>query len=126
MPPDDPRLHQPIGWYEGQPVSHPSEKPVDVEDPFDPSAMRVPFEEPQEGLLAAARCYIEEYITMGYTDLMLLQMFGKPFYMGLNPIYKSRGKEFVLGLIRECRQDLETRGAYPRQSSKAKIKAREA
>lgn len=107
-------------------MSHPSKKPVDMEDPFDPSAMRVPFDDPMEGHLIAARCYIEEYVTMGYTDLMLLQMFKKSFYMGLNPILKHRGKEFVLDLIRERREDLETRGVYPRRRKPANHKAQEA
>ena len=108
---------QTIGWYNNQPISHPSQKPVDIEDPFDPSAMRVPFDDPEEGLLEAARCYVEEYITMGYTDSMLFQMFRKPFYMGLHPIYKIKGDEFVREFIGESRQRLAQSGVYPRQRS---------
>ena len=108
---------QPVGWFNDQPISHPSEKPVDMEDPFDASLMRVPFDDPEEGLLLAARCYVEEYITMGYTDFMLLQMFRKPFYMGLYPVYKRHGEEFVNELIADCRERLARTGVYPRRSS---------
>ena len=108
---------QPVGWYNGQPVSHPSQKPVDIDDPFDASVMRVPFDDPLEGLLEAARCYVEEYITMGYTNSMLFQMFRKPFYMGLHPIYKIKGADFVSELIEERRQKLAQSGVYPRRRS---------
>jgi len=107
----------PVGWFNGQPISHPSEKPVDIEDPFDPEAMRVPFDNPEEGLLEAARCYVEEYITMGYTDLMLFQMFRKPFYMGLHPVYKMKGPDYVHDFIGERREKLAETGVYPRRRS---------
>lgn len=106
-----------IGWYNNQPISHPSQKPVDIEDPFDPSAMRVPFDDPEEGLLEAARCYVEEYITMGYTDSMLFQMFRKPFYMGLHPVYKMKGADYVHEFIGERREKLARTGVYPRRRS---------
>ena len=108
---------QPVGWFNDQPISHPSEKPVDMEDPFDASLMRVPFDDPEEGLLLAARCYVEEYITMGYTDSMLFQMFRKPFYMGLHPVYKIKGAEFVSKFIEESRRELAQSGVYPRRRS---------
>ena len=108
---------QPVGWFNGQPVSHPSVKPVDIEDPFDPAAMRVPFDNPEEGLLEAARCYVEEYITMGYTDAMLFQMFRKPFYMGLHPILKMKGPDYVHDFIGERREKLAKAGVYPRRRS---------
>ncbi len=107
----------PVGWFNGQPISHPSEKPTEIEDPFDASAMRVPFDDPQEGLLEAARCYVEEYITMGYTDSMLFQMFRKPFYMGLHPIYKMKGADYVHDFINERREKLALAGVYPRRRS---------
>ncbi len=107
----------PVGWFNGQPISHPSEKPVDIEDPFNPEAMRVPFDSPEEGHLEAARCYVEEYITMGYTDSMLFQMFRKPFYMGLHPVYKMKGPDYVHDFIGERRQQLAQAGVYPRRRS---------
>jgi hypothetical protein len=106
---------RPVGWFNGQPISHPSQKPVDIEDPFDPTAMLVPFENPEEGLLEAARCYVEEYITMGYTDPMLFQMFRKPFYMGLYPIYKMKGPDYIRAFIAERRENLKQAGIYPRR-----------
>ncbi len=104
----------PIGWYNDVPVSHPAQKPVDPEDPFDTMALRVPFEDPDQGLLEAATCYVEELITMGYTDLMILSLFRKPFYMGLNPIYEKRGADFAKQLIADRRADLADNGLYPR------------
>jgi hypothetical protein len=106
-----------VGWFNGQPISHPSEKPTEIEDPFDASAMRVPFDNPEEGLLEAARCYVEEYITMGYTDSMLFQMFRKPFYMGLHPIYTMKGADYVHDFISERREKLAQTGVYPRRRS---------
>ena len=113
MPPDR-TPPPPIGWYGDTPVSHPSEKPVDPEDPFDPVALRVPVEDRDQGILDAAECYTEELITMGYTDNMIVALFRKPFYMGLNPLYRNRGEEFVRDFVSKCRGSLADRGAYPR------------
>lgn len=106
----------PVGWYEGMPVSHPAEKPVDAEDPFDAVALRVPMENRDQGLLDAARCFVEEFITMGYTDAMISSLFRKPFYMGLHPVYERRGETFVRDFIAECRAQLAASGVYPRRS----------
>ena len=114
---DRPGPGTPIGWLNGHPVATPAEKPVELDDPFDPVAMRVPFDDPEQGFIETARCFIEEYITMGYTDFMLLQMFRKPFYMGLYPVYKRHGEEFVNELIADCRERLARTGVYPRGSS---------
>ncbi len=107
-----------MGWHNDQPVMHPSEKPVEAEDPFDAVALRVPVDDPDQGLLDAAECFVEEFITMGYTDFMILSMFRRPFYMGLHPLYEKRGEEFVRNLIAERRQDLLQRGTYPRPAQK--------
>ena len=117
MAPDRPGPGAPIGWLNGHPVATPAEKPVELDDPFDPVAMRVPFDDPEQGFIEAVRCFIEEYITMGYTDFMLLQMFRKPFYMGLYPVYERHGEEFVNELMADCRKRLARTGVYPRRSS---------
>lgn len=96
------------------PLINPADKPVEESDPFDAVALRVPVEDREQGFIDAARCYVEELITMDYTDLMITMMFRKPFYMGLNPVYRHHGEEFVVNLIAECRAELARTGAYPR------------
>ncbi len=105
----------PVGWHDGIPVNHPGEKPVDADDPFDAVALRVPVADRDQGLLDAAKCFVEEFITMGYTDAMILALFRKPFYMGLYPVYERRGEPFVRGFIAECRAQLAAAGLYPRR-----------
>ena len=88
----------------------------------DPAAMHIFFEEayrffPQKltkGSKSALLEATEELITMGYTDNMIVALFRKPFYMGLNPLYRNRGEEFVRDFVSKCRGSLADRGAYPR------------
>lgn len=96
------------------PLINPADKPVEASDPFDAVAIRVPVEDRMQGLIDAATCYVEELITMDYTDLMIKMMFRKPFYMGLYPVYHHHGEEFVVNLITECRAEMARTGAYPR------------
>ena len=96
------------------PLINPADKPVEESDPFDAVALRVPVEDREQGFIDGDRCYVEELITMDYTDLMITMMFRKPFYMGLNPVYRHHGEEFVVNLITECRAELARTGAYPR------------
>lgn len=96
------------------PLIRSADKPVEETDPFDAVAMRVPVPDREQGLIDAARCYVEELITMDYTDLMIKMLFRKPFYMGLYPVYKSHGEEFVVNFIAECRAELARTGSYPR------------
>jgi len=52
-------------------------------------------------ILALARCFIEEYASMGYGGAQILALFRDPVYVAVHPVYQSKGEEAVRGLIHD-------------------------
>ena len=80
------------------------EKEFDLEDPYDLVGTRVPVEEGHDNKEEMARCVIEEYMSMGWSDKVILRMFKTPDYSGPHTVYKARGEEYVLRLMEESRE----------------------
>ncbi|MAG36399.1 MAG: hypothetical protein CL878_09165 [Dehalococcoidia bacterium] len=74
-------------------------KKFDPHDPFDLMGTPVPPEAGHDSLGEMARCFIEEYLQMGWPDEAILKLFGKPKYRGPNAVYRQRGEAYVRQLI---------------------------
>jgi len=73
----------------------------EADDPMELVGVALPDGDPEE--LASA--IVEEFIRMGLSNEELLALFRDPFYAGPHAIWRSRGDEYVRGLIhrgREC------------------------
>lgn len=78
-------------------------KDFDPHDPFDLVGKRVPVEEGHDNVEEMARCFIEEYLNMGWGEKVILAMFKKPMYQGPHAVYKARGDEYVQRIMDECK-----------------------
>ena len=77
-------------------------KQFDPHDPFDLVGTPVPQEEGHDNLGEMARCFVEEYLNMGWTDEAILGMFQKPKYRGPHLVYQQRGEPHVRQLIAQA------------------------
>ena len=64
----------------------------------------VPVEEGHDSVKEMTRCVIEEYLSMGWTENLIMGMFKKPVYRGPHTIYRQKGEEYVQQLITESKQ----------------------
>jgi hypothetical protein len=78
----------------------------EADDPMELVGVALPDGDPEE--LAGA--IVEEFIRMGLSNEELLALFRDPFYVGPHAIWRSRGDEYVLWLIRCGRE----RWGFPR------------
>jgi hypothetical protein len=76
----------------------------DQDDPFELVGMVMP-EAGADTLTEMGRCFIEEYIRMGWDDESVLALFQSPFYQGPHLVYEKKGEEFIRRLISEVTQD---------------------
>ncbi|MFN3974461.1 MAG: hypothetical protein ACK4K2_04175 [Dehalococcoidia bacterium] len=59
----------------------------------------------REGSLEeTARCLIEEYVRLGFTDKQLLGLFHNPFFAGPYAIYQAKGEAWIQETIRKVRE----------------------
>lgn len=79
-------------------------KDFDLEDPFDIVGTPVPVEEGHDNVEEMAKCVIEEYMSMGWSDKVILHMFKDSKYQGPYTVYRVRGEEYVVRLISEARE----------------------
>jgi hypothetical protein len=79
---------------------------VEAEDPMELVGVALTDGDPDE--LAGA--IVEEFLRMGLSDQELLGLFRNPFYAGPHAIWRSRGDEYVRGLIHRGRE----RWGFPR------------
>jgi len=78
----------------------------EADDPMELVGVALPDGDPEE--LASA--IVEEFIRMGLNNEELLALFRDPFYAGPHAIWRSRGDEYVRGLIHRGRE----RWGFPR------------
>ena len=79
--------------------------PKDEFDPEDPMVLQgigMPDGDGEE----MARCFVEEYIQLGFDDETLWNLFRTPFFAGMHQILEQRGEAWVSALIRDCREKL--------------------
>jgi hypothetical protein len=79
--------------------------PKDEFDPEDPLELKgVTF--PDGDADEMARCFVEEYIQLGFDDATIWSLFRSPFFAGMHDILEKRGEPWVDAVIRECRDRL--------------------
>ena len=83
-------------------------KEFDPHDPFDLVGTPVPVEEGHDNLEEMARCIIEEYMSMGWSEKVILRMFKTAGYAGPYTVYRAKGEEHVLRLIEEAKEKQKT------------------
>ena len=76
------------------------------DDPMELVGVALPDGDPEE----LASSIVEEFLRMGLSDQELLHLFRDPFYSGPHAIWRSRGDEYVRGLIHRGRE----RWGFPR------------
>jgi hypothetical protein len=74
------------------------------------TAVAIPTDE--DGLLLMARCFIEEFVRMGFDDAQILRLFKNPVYSGTHMVFEQRGEAFVRELIASVRDQW---GYFPPQ-----------
>jgi hypothetical protein len=79
-----------------------SKKKFEASDPMERVGVEIDINE--ENLMEMARCIIDEFIQLGYTDKKILRLFKNPFYRGSHMIYRIKGEEYVLKMIEEARK----------------------
>ncbi|BDG61997.1 hypothetical protein [Caldinitratiruptor microaerophilus] len=75
-------------------------------------AFPAPGDEPELGEMA--RCFVEEFVRMGWADEQILGLFRDPFYRGPHAVWQRRGEAFVLGLLADVRGGPRSGAARPR------------
>lgn len=50
-----------------------------------------------------ARCFVDEFVRMGWNDEDLLGLFRDPFYRGPHLVYRQCGEAYVRELLAEAR-----------------------
>ncbi len=77
-----------------------TEKPLDPEDPMALVGVVLEGGPDDEALTEMARCFVEEYARMGWSGERIMRLFRNPFYRGPHQILRSKGEDFVLGIIK--------------------------
>ncbi len=73
----------------------------DLNDPMELVGVEVPSEE--DTLDEMARCFVDEFVRLGYPDEVILHLFKSPFFAGSHLIYRRKGEGYVLALMEEIR-----------------------
>ncbi len=80
-----------------------ADKKFEQDDPLSLNGMvlDLPPEEAKRAEADMAACFIEEYLRIGCSPEKIFSLFKDPFYQGTHAVFKSRGEDYVRGLIRE-------------------------
>jgi hypothetical protein len=76
-------------------------KTAEPDDPLELVGVPVPVDEATFDEMA--RCFVEEFVRDGWSDVRLLALFRSPFYAGLHVIWRRRGERWVRDLVAETR-----------------------
>ncbi len=76
-------------------------KSFEEDDPMEFVGVELPTPEGYDAFGEMARAFIGEFALMGFSRDQILQLFRNPFYQGPYAIYRSRGEEYVCGLLDE-------------------------
>lgn len=71
----------------------------DFNDPMELNGMALLSEEDTTD--AMTKCFIEEFMRLGYNHKQVLALFRNPHYIGMNMVLQNRGEEFVKHAIQE-------------------------
>ncbi|MBI3326894.1 MAG: hypothetical protein HYZ81_09350 [Nitrospinae bacterium] len=75
------------------------------DDPFELVGMMFPGEQDAETVDLMGRCFIEEFMRMGWSDTQILLVFQDPFYRGPHAVFHARGEGFVRQLLAQVRRE---------------------
>ena len=79
-------------------------KPLEPEDPMALVGVGLERGPDDEALTEMAWCFVEEYARMGWSGERILRLFRNPFYRGPHQILRTKGEDFVRGLIESIEQ----------------------
>ena len=79
----------------------------DQEDPFALVEMLLPGPQNDGSFEVMGRCFIEEFVHMGWSDDQIFLLFQDPFYRGPHAVYQRKGAAFVQRLITQVRCEWE-------------------
>lgn len=77
----------------------------DQEDPFALVGMVLAGEQDAESFALMGRCFIEEFVRMGWDDTQILLLFQDPFYRGPHTVFQAKGAAFVHQLIAQVQRE---------------------
>jgi hypothetical protein len=88
-----------------------SKEAFDQEDPFELVGMLLPGPLNDGSCEVMGRCFIEEFVHMGWSDEQIFLLFQDPFYRGPHAVYQRKGVAFVQRLITQVRYEWESEDA---------------
>ena len=77
-----------------------ADKPYETADPMEPVAVAVPGDE--DSMAEMGRCFVDEFVRMGWRRNALLALYRDPFFQGPHLVYRKMGEEWVQSLIEEA------------------------
>jgi hypothetical protein len=78
---------------------------LEQDDPFALAAMSLPGEQDAASVDLMGRCFIEEFVRLGWEDAQILLLFRDPFYRGPHAVYQAKGAGFIHQLMAQVRQE---------------------
>lgn len=82
-------------------------RPYQIQDSnptdFELTHHMVPGEPGRDHVEEMAEAFIIEFMRMRWTNERILEMFRNPFYMGPHYVYKAKGEQYVIDLIKNIR-----------------------
>lgn len=77
----------------------------DQEDPFELVGMLLPSPHDDATFELMGRCFVEEFVRMGWDAMQILPLFQDPFYCGPHLVYQTKGERFVRELIIQVQRE---------------------
>jgi len=75
-----------------------AEKEFELDDPFQPVAVRLATPG-YDGVEAMARCFVEEFALMGWPPERIFKLFTAPQFAGSYSVFQERGEAYVREII---------------------------
>jgi hypothetical protein len=83
----------------------------DQEDPFELVGMVLPGPQDDTTFELMGRCFVEEFVRMGWDATQMFLLFQDPFYRGPHLVYQTKGERFVRDLIAQVQREWGGDGA---------------
>ena len=77
----------------------------DQEDPFELVGMVLPGPQDDASFELMGRCFVEEFVRMGWDATQIFLLFQYPFYRGPHQVYQTKGPGFVRRLIAQVQRE---------------------
>ncbi|MCC7229651.1 MAG: hypothetical protein IT203_04600 [Fimbriimonadaceae bacterium] len=76
-------------------------KDFETDDPYALVGQGFPCPPGYDSMGEMARCFIEEFAMIGYSEALILNLFKSPYYQGPHGVFKARGEGYVRDLMAE-------------------------